>query len=119
MAWDSQSTAAASDVTNVWTDIGSAITLAPGEVFHEQVEANFVNSPTDDGEFRVLASNADSDANYDVTPLLHGTLDNGNDPNAISFSLAGIKRYKVQVEATGSTDTINFIRRWAGDNVNL
>lgn len=121
MAWEAETVATQNSVGNTWTDIGSEVALNPGEVAHEQIEADVPSTPTDSGEYRILASTADAagGSNWDTQPLVSGQLDNADDPGRVSVTVAGVRRYKVQVQSSGSTDTIDFTRRYSTDGVNL
>lgn len=79
---------------------------APNEMVHCEVEADFPATPTDDAIVAVYGTLDDSTENWDDTPLMEFTIDNGTDPNKISWSMFGFYKFRVGVRRSGTTDTL-------------
>ena len=80
---------------------------------HVTVDADFPGSPTDDLVVEVRASL--DGTNYDDTPLYSFEIDNGIDPNQVSFVVKDVAHFKLYVYRSGSTDTITVTakcQRW-------
>ena len=71
---------------------------------HVTVDANFPASPTDNLIVEVYSS-IDS-TNYDDTPIFSMHINNGTDPNQISFILKDVMHAIIHVKRDGTTDTI-------------
>lgn len=84
------------------TDI--AVSCEPRELVHVQVIFDFPSTPTDDGEFQVMAS-PDDGTTWDTIPILAFTADNGTDPNTTSFVVSGYRYLQFQARMSGTTDT--------------
>jgi hypothetical protein len=90
-----------------------------GEQVHVEVEADFPATPTDDLLVRLYATLDDTSENWDDTPVLEFAIDNGTDPNKVSFIVSGLYKWRLGFIRDGSTDTITvnaWIRR---DGVSL
>ena len=97
------------------TDI--ALALEPRELVHCQVIFDFPGTPTDDGEFQVLAS-PDDGTTWDTIPIMAFTADNGTDPNTVSFVISGYRYLRFQARLSGTTDTTTTCRlRYRKDGV--
>jgi len=89
------------------------VDLSTYEGAHVHIDANFPSSPTDDLEVEVYGST--DGTNYDDTPMFAFTIDNGTDPNQVSFVVKDVYAFRVRVARSGSTDTITVTmkyRRW-------
>lgn len=106
MAWDNDT--AATQLTSITTEqfFDVTPTLNPGESFHCQVEVDFPTTPTDNAIVSVYSTLDDSSENWDDTPLMQFLVDKDTDPNALSFIVSGVYKFRVGVQRDGSTDTI-------------
>lgn len=106
MAWSAETTAP--QLTAITTEqfFAPLVTLAPREVAHVQVAADFPAAPTDHAIIAVYATLDDTLEAWDATPLMQLTLDNALDPNRLSFLVAGVYKFRVGVKRSGTTDTI-------------
>ncbi len=104
-SWSSESTIinAVSVTTGSYS---SAVDLETDgyEGAHVTLDANFPGSPTDDLEVHVQASL--DGTNWDDTALLCFEVDNGTDPNQVSFVVRDVAQFRVYCKRNGSTDTI-------------
>jgi hypothetical protein len=82
------------------------VTLAPGELAVVQVKANFPATPTDDLEVYILQTLDDTSETSDNQTSLATVLINTDDPAYKSFPVSGMRKFRVGVIRTGSTDTI-------------
>lgn len=92
----------------------NAVQPNAGEQTHVEVEADFPGSPTDDLVVSLYATLDDSSENWDDTPVFQFTIDNGTDPNKVSFVVSGLYKWRLGLIRSGSTDTITtnaYIRR--------
>lgn len=109
MAWGSET--AATQRTSVTTEVDfqfagdENITLNPRERAHVEVDVDFPTTPTDNALVSVYGS-IDGGTDYDDTPIMQIVVDNGTDPNQVSFVVEGIYSFKITVQRDGSTDTI-------------
>ncbi len=71
---------------------------------HVIVDADFPVTPTDNLIVQVYAGLDSTD--YDDTPYLEFVIDNGTDPNQVSFVVRDVAHFKLTVLRDGSTDTI-------------
>lgn len=71
---------------------------------HVTVDADFPVSPTDNLIVEIYASL--DGTNYDDTPISKLTIDNGTDPNQVSFIVRDVAHFRLTVLRDGSTDTI-------------
>lgn len=106
MAWGSD--IASTQLTSITTEqfFSQTPQLNPGESAHCQVDVNFPTTPTDNALVAVYATLDDSSENWDDTPLFEFSIDNGIDPNAVSFVVSGVYKFRVGVRRDGTTDTI-------------
>lgn len=106
MAWGSKTSA--TQLTSITTIqyFDSVPTLDPGEWAHVQVDVNFPATPTDHAVVQVFTTLDDSSENWDDTPLHEFQIDKGTDPNAVSFLVSGVYKFRVGVKRSGSTDTL-------------
>lgn len=110
MAWGSTQTA--TQLTSITTEQffafggSSALSLNPGESMHFQVDVNFPTSPTDHAIVSVYGTLDDSSENWDDTPALTFSVDKAIDPNAASFIISDLYRFRVGVKRSGTTDTL-------------
>lgn len=104
MAWTSETSA--TQLTSITTEqfFSTTPTLTPRELAHCKVKIDFPGTPTDHGVVSVYGSLDGS--NWDNTPLMQFTVDNGIDPNQVSFVVMGIYQFRVGVKRSGSTDTL-------------
>lgn len=106
MAWGSKTNSTQlTSITNTEQFFSQTPTLNPGEVAHVQVDVDFVGSPTDNMIISVYTTLDDSSENWDDTPFMIFELDNDTDPNAVSFLVHGVYKFRVGVKASGATDT--------------
>lgn len=106
MAWGADT--ASTQLTSITTEVFFSQTpqLNPGESAHCQVEVNFPTTPTDDAIVAVYGTLDTTSENWDDTPLMEFTLSNAIDPNARSFVISGVYKFRVGVRRTGTTDTL-------------
>ena len=106
MAWGSKTSA--TQLTNITTEqfFDQTPTLNPRELCHCEVDANFPASPTDNLAVSVYATLDASSEDWDDTPLMQFEVDNGTDPNKVSFVVMGIYKFRIGVKRSGTTDTI-------------
>lgn len=104
MAWGSETSA--TQLTNITTEqfFDEEPQLNPRELAHVEIEVDFPTSPTDDAIVAVYGSL--DGTNWDDTPLMEFTIDNGTDPNQVSFVVMGIYQFRVGVRRSGTTDTL-------------
>ncbi len=90
----------------------SAVDLAADgyEAAHVTVDADFPASPTDDLEISVQGSLDGS--NWDDTPLTAVMLDNGTDPNQVSFVVRDVAKFRLYCKRSGSTDSITVTAKY-------
>lgn len=108
MAWGSE-TALGSGQTAIsdggWTDLnGASFTTAnPYDVYHFSINAdNGSGSVTDALEIRVLTSPG---TNFDDTPVFAMSfLPSAITDEYVAFTMSGYRKFKVQVQSSGSTD---------------
>jgi hypothetical protein len=84
---------------------------------HVTVDADFPASPTDNLIVEVQASL--DGTNWDDTPLMKLEIDNGTDPNQISFIVRDVAQFRLYCYRSGSTDTITVTakcQRWRWDS---
>ncbi len=107
-------------ISKLWatiTTIMSAVSVTTGsastavdletngyEAAHVTVDANFPASPTDNLVVEVQASL--DGTNWDDTPIYKFTIDNGTDPNQVSFVVKDVAQFRLNCYRDGSTDTI-------------
>lgn len=72
---------------------------------HVVVEADFPATPTDNLVVSVYASL--DGVNYDDTPLYAFEIDNGTDPNQVSFVVRDVAHFRIGLKSSGTTDTID------------
>lgn len=97
------------------TDI--TVDLDPRETVHVQVKFDFPGSPTDNGEFQVMAS-PDGGTTWDTVPIMALYFDNGTDPNTASFLISGYNALQYQARLDGTTDTTTTcVVKWRTDGV--
>lgn len=111
MAWSSKTQIITSQSVSTSEVFSSAITLGPGESAHIEVEADFPATPTDDLQVNLYGTLDDSTENWDDTPKRILIIDNGTDPNKVSFGIdsfgpEALYKCRIGVKRTGSTDTI-------------
>lgn len=106
MAWgaDTNATQLTSITTEQFFDVTPQLT--PGELAHVQVSVDFPATPTDDAIIAVYTTLDDATEVWDVQPIMEFTLENGDDPNRASFSVAGVYKFRVGVRRSGTTDTL-------------
>lgn len=106
MAWGSKTSA--TQLTNITTEqfFDQTPQLNPRELCDCEVEHNPVASPTDNLVVSVYATLDASSENWDDTPLMQFEVDNGTDPNKVSFVVMGIYKFRIGVRRSGSTDII-------------
>ncbi len=111
MAWGAkQSFTQDTTVGNTWTDAGS-VSLNPRELIHVQWLVNNENASTvtDAAELRVLATLDDATEDWDDTPVFAMSYEPSTvNEEAVSFSLSGYYRIKIQYRSAGSTDNYTF-----------
>lgn len=78
--------------------------MNPGQTNHEEVECDFASTPTDNLEVQVQGTLDASSESWDETPITAFEIDNGTDPNKVSFLVSGFYKYRVGVQSTGATD---------------
>lgn len=106
MAWGAKTNA--TQLTNITTEqfFDQTPTLTPGETLHCEVEADFPVSPTDNLVVSVYGTLDAASENWDDTPTLQFEIDNGIDPNKVSFLISGVYKFRIGVKRSGTTDTI-------------
>ncbi len=120
MAWGSKATA--TQVTAITTSekfFDQTPALNPGETIHVEVDANPPASPTDNLIVAVYGTLDASTEDWDDTPILEFEIDNGIDPNKISFLVSGVYKFRVGVVSSGSTDTFVADMAFRADGVSL
>jgi len=107
MAWSSKTSA--TQLTSITSEqfFNQTPTLNPRELIHCEVEANFPTTPTDNLLVSVYATLDASTENWDDTPIMQFEIDNGTDPNKVSWTMMGIYKFRIGVPRTGATDTID------------
>ena len=73
-------------------------------------DADFPASPTDDLEVYVQASLDGS--TWDDTAITSFAIDNGTDPNQVSFIVKDVAHFRLYCKRSGSTDTITVTARY-------
>lgn len=106
MTWSGKTSA--TQLTSITTEqfFSTLVTLNPGESAHCQVDINPPATPTDYGVVSVYATLDDAAENWDDTPILAFQVDKALDPNAVSFLVSGVYKFRVGVKRSGTTDTI-------------
>lgn len=106
MAWAGKQSA--TQLTNITTEqfFNTLIALLPREIVHVQVDVDFPGTPVDDLILALYATLDDSSENWDDTPFREIAVPNTPDPNAVSFSVAAVYKFRVGARRSGSTDTI-------------
>ena len=120
MAWGAKVNA--TQLTSITTEqfFDQAPTLTPGELLHCEVEYNPVPTPTDNLVVSIYGTLDAATENWDDTPLFQLEIDNGIDPNKVSFTLSGIYKFRIGVKRSGATDTITSADlSFRRDNVSL
>lgn len=100
---------AATQLTSITTEQFFDQTPTAGaqhEFFHVQIDVDFPASPTDNLIVAVYGTLDDATENWDDTAFMEFEIDNGTDPNAVSFNIAGLYRFRIGVRRSGTTDTI-------------
>ena len=77
---------------------------------HVTVDADFPTSPTDDLEVYVQASLDGS--TWDDTAITSFVIDNGTDPNQVSFIVKDVAHFRLYCKRSGSTDTITVTAKY-------
>lgn len=77
---------------------------------HVTVDADFPASPTDDLEVYVQASLDGS--TWDDTAITSFVIDNGTDPNQVSFIVKDVAHFRLYCKRSGSTDTITVTAKY-------
>jgi hypothetical protein len=106
MAWAAKNSS--TQLTSITTEqfFDDLVTLNPREAAHCQVDVNFPATPTDNAIVSVYTTLDASSENWDDTPIAQFVVDKGTDPNAVSFTIIGVYKFRVGVKRSGSTDTI-------------
>lgn len=106
MAWGSKTSATQlTSVSSTEQFFDTLITLNPQETIHCEVEVDFVVTPTDDMIVAVYATLDASSESWDDAPIMEFVIDNGTDPNKVSFLVSGVYKIRIGVRASGGTDT--------------
>lgn len=106
MSWSSKTAATQKTSVTAITYFDQVVTLNPGETAHCQVDVNFPASPTDDAIVEVFTTLDASSENWDDTPFLSQRVSRLTDPNAVSFLVADVYKFRVGIRRSGTTDTI-------------
>ena len=106
MAWGADT--ASTQLTSITSEqfFSQTPQLNPGELAHVQVSVNFPVTPTDNAIVAIYGTLDDTSEVWDDTALMEFTIDKGTDPHRVSFSVAGVYKFRVGVRRDGSTDTI-------------
>lgn len=106
MAWQDKQTA--TQLTSITTEqfFDQTPSLNPRELCHVQIEIDFPASPTDDAVVSLYGTLDDSSENWDDTPFRQLAISKDTDPNAVSFTVGGVYKFRVGVKRSGTTDTI-------------
>jgi len=106
IAWGSKTSA--TQLTSITTEqfFSETPTIEPNQEVHCVVDADFPTTPTDHLIVSVYATLDDTAEAWDDTPITQFQIDNGTDPNQVSFVLGGIYKFRIGVSRSGSTDTI-------------
>jgi hypothetical protein len=106
MAWGSKTTA--TQLTSITTEqlFDALVTLNPREMAHVQVEVDFLVTPTDHTIVAVYPTLDDSSEEWDIVPAQEFILENGSNPNRISFQIPGLYKFRLGVRRSGSTDAL-------------
>lgn len=104
MAWSGETSS--TQLTSITTEqiFSEKPQLNPRELAHVEIDINFPGTPVDDAIVAVYGSL--DGTNYDDTPFLEFVIDNGADPNQVSFQVIGVFQFQVGVRRSGTTDTI-------------
>lgn len=106
MAWSSKTTSTQlTSISNTEQFFSQTPTSTPRELYHVEVDVNFVVTPTDDMIVAVYTTLDASSENWDDTPFMEFVIDKGTDPNKRSFLITGVYKFRVGVRASGATDT--------------
>ena len=97
----------ATQLTSITTEqfFTSVPQLDPNQICHVDIDIDFPTTPTDNAIVSVYGS-LQGTPDYDDTPILQFTIDNGTDPNKASFTIFGVYQFRVGVKRDGTTDTI-------------
>lgn len=119
MSWGSKNQIITSQSVSGTEVFSSAVTCNPGSEQHVEVEADFPASPTDNLLVRLYGTLDASSENWDDTPIFEFSIDNGTDPNKVSFQVSGLYKWRLGVVRDGSTDTITVDAWYRDDGVSL
>lgn len=114
MAWSSKSQISSAVTVDSTTlqDASTVVTLNPGESAHVQVECDFGASPTGNMEVHVFTTLDDSTENWDDSAYgAPYVIVNTIDPNAISFTIEGIYKFRLMYKNSSGT-TSNSVSAW-------
>ncbi len=105
MAWGSKTSA--TQLTAITTEqfFDELITLNPRELTHVQVDVDFPGSPTDDCIIALYGTLDDRSEDWDDTPFREIAVSKDTDPNAVSFTVGGVYKFRIGARRSGSTDT--------------
>lgn len=121
MAWGSKtqiSNAVTVDSTT-YQDPSTAVTLNPGELAHVEVEDNPPATPGSVVIVGVFGTLDDSTENWDDTPLMEFIVDNTPDPNKLSFTVAGLYKFRLQYKLDTGTEAHAVTADYRKDGVSL
>lgn len=119
MAWGSKTqiiTAASVAGTETFS---SWVSLLPGELAVVQVKADFPGSPTDNLKVTVYGTLDESSEVSDNQSAATTILMNTQDPAYRSFPISGMRKFRIGVVRTGTTDTITVDAWYRKDGVDL
>jgi len=103
-AWDAvDSSTQLTTISDVYQYFDDVITTTPAELCHIQLDVNYAGS-TDDMEVGIFSTLDASSENWDDNPVIGFEMSRGSDPEALSFIVTGLYKFRVGVQSTGTTD---------------
>lgn len=81
-----------------------SVSLNPRELAHIQCQFNPQTTPTEDCKV-VVQTSPDGGTTWDTEPFFELVIDNGTDPNNVSFTLLGVKTFRFQATVLDTDGT--------------
>lgn len=106
MAWGSKTSATQlTSITTTEQFFDETPQLNPRETAHVEVEVDFQSTPTDGVVVSVYGTLDATSESWDDEPLMQFKVDEGTDPNKVSFLVSGVYKFRVGVAASDGADT--------------